>query len=97
MKNQRIIFFTDNFSLVHVINKTTSRDPILMVFVRGLVLTCLQNNILFRAQHVPGIHNELADSLSRLQIQRFRQLAPASVHASPTVVPTHLLPQNWQI
>ncbi len=32
MQNQRIIFFTDNAALVDVINKTTSRDPVLMEF-----------------------------------------------------------------
>ncbi len=30
MRNQCIIFFTDNAALVDVINKTTSRDPVIM-------------------------------------------------------------------
>ena len=71
MRNQRITIFTDNEALVHVINKCSCRDKFLMSFVRRLVLVCLQSNILFRARHVPGIKNDLADSLSRLQIQRF--------------------------
>ena len=61
MRNQRIIFFTDNAALVDVINKTTSRDPVIMGLVRRLVLACLKFNILFRAAHVPGIENHLAD------------------------------------
>lgn len=52
MRKQRIIFFTDNPALVDIINKLTSRDTTIMVLVRKLVLTCLQYNILFRAQHV---------------------------------------------
>ena len=97
MRNRRIIFFTDNLALVSVINNTTSRDATLLMFVRRLVLACLGFNILFRARHVPGIHNELADSLSRLQMQRFKRLAPACMHPSPTVIPPDLLPQNWQV
>ena len=97
MRNQRITFFTDNEALVHVINKKSCRDGFLMSFVRRLVLVCLQHNILFRARHVPGIKNDLADSLSRLQIQRFRSLAPAHMQLSPVPIPTVLQPEHWQM
>ena len=43
--------------------------------MRKLVLSCLRHNILFRAVHIPGINN-LADSLSRLQVEKFQALAP---------------------
>ena len=97
MRNQRITFFTDNEALVHVINKNSCRDKFLMSFMRQLVLVCLQNNILFRARHVPGIKNDLADSLSRLQIQRFRRLAPAHMQLAPVPIPTVLQPEHWQM
>ena len=97
MRNQRIKFFTDNAALVDIINKATSRDATVMVFVRRLVLACLNFNILFRARHVPGVKNVLADSLSRLQVSKFRQLAPVGVQASPTATPIPLLPLNWQL
>ena len=96
MQNRRILFFTDNAALVSVINKQSCRDKSLMFFVRKLVLTCLKNNILFKAKHVPGIHNTLADSLSRLQVPVFKRLAPDSMNLHPTVIPQHLQPQNWQ-
>lgn len=97
MRNQRITFFTDNEALVHVINKNRGRDKLLMSFVRRRVLVCLQNNILFRARHVPGIKNDLADPLSRLQIQRFRRLAPAHMQLSPVPIPTVLQPEHWRM
>ncbi len=97
MRNQRIIFFTDNAALVEIINRATSRDVTVMIFVRQLVLACLRFNILFRAQHVPGVKNSLADALSRLQVSRFKQLAPAGMQATPTIIPVHLLPHNWQL
>ena len=96
MQNQRSVFFTDNAALVKIINKATPHDPIVMTFVHRLVLACLRFNILFRTRHVPGAKNSLADSLSRLQVSRFKQLAPAGIWATPTIVPVHLLPRNWQ-
>ena len=78
MRNKRITFYTDNAALVDIINKATSRDVIVMIFVRRLVLACLKYNILFRARHVPGVKNVLADSLFRLQVAKFKQLASTS-------------------
>ena len=49
MRNQRILFYTDNAALVDIINKTTSRNHTIMVLVRQLVLACLKFNIFFRA------------------------------------------------
>ena len=39
-----------------------------MFFVRRLVLICLEYNIVFKAKHIAGVKNRLADSLSRLQV-----------------------------
>ena len=95
MSNQRILFLTDNESLVHVINKQTCKDKFLMSFVRKLVSICLHYNILFKAKHIQGIHNNLADALSRLQVPTFRMLAPAFMDPFPTEIPQCLQPQNW--
>lgn len=95
MRNRCILFFTDNEALVHVINKQSCRDKRLMVFVRQLVLICLRNNILFKAKHVPGSRNSLADALSRLQVQSFHRLAPSSMDRLPTDIPLPFQPQNW--
>ena len=79
---------------MYVINKSTCKNKALMVFVRQqLVLICLKHNLYFRAKHVPGILNELADSLSRLQVQKFRMLAPQG-QPYPTPIPLDLQPQQ---
>ena len=95
MSNQCVLFFTDNESLVHVINKQTCKDRVLMVFVRKLVSICLHHNILFKAKHIQGVRNKLADALSRLQVQIFRHLAPPHMDSLPTEIPQSLQPQNW--
>ena len=95
MQNQRILFFTDNEALVHVINKQSCRDKNLMFLVHRLVLVCLERNICFKAKHIPGVHNVLADALSRLKLQTFKQLAPACMNPHPTEIPHHLQPLSW--
>ena len=45
MRNHRITFFTDNATLVDTINRATSRDVTVMMFVCRLVLACLQFDI----------------------------------------------------
>ena len=97
MRNRCILFFTDNEALVHVINKQSCRDKALMFFMRKLVLVCLQTNILFKAKHVKGVHNTLADSLSRSQVENFKRLAPAHMEHYPADIPLYLQPQNWHL
>lgn len=96
LKNRRILFYSDNESVVHVINKQTSKDKCLLALVRQLVLICLSQNIYFKARHVPGKKNVLADSLSRLQVEKFQTLA-RGMDPLPTTIPLHLVPDNWAI
>ena len=93
LANKRILLFTDNDSVVHVINWQTSKHRELLQLLRQLVLTCFRHNILFRARHIKGKKNILADSLSRLQVGKFKAFA-SNVEESPSVVPPPLLPQN---
>ena len=66
----------DNQALVYIINKRTSKSTRVMVLLRRLVFLTMYNNIQFKANHIEGSHNEIADSLSRFQEHRFRSLAP---------------------
>ena len=96
LRNKKVLFMTDNESVVHVINKQTSRDPYLLSLIRKMVLICLRNNILFRAKHIPGIQNGVADSLSRLQVNKFKGMYHG-MDRVPTPLPEHLQPENWEI
>ncbi len=61
-----------------------------MYLVRIFVLECLKFNIRFKAAHVPGVFNVIADSLSRFQATRFRMAAPqADAVMSPLPVLPH--------
>lgn len=89
-QNHKILFLTDNEAVVAIINKTSSKDKIIMKLVRRLVLICLRNNILFKAKHVPGKQNVIADKLSRLDFQKTLALAPW-LNRQPVQIPLHLL------
>lgn len=89
LRNKKIMFNIDNLSVVHIINKKSSKSPRVMAVLRRLVLATLQFNILIKAQHIPGKVNKIADALSRCDLQRFRNLCPAAEPQS-TEIPDHL-------
>lgn len=64
-----------------------------MTLVRRLVVSSMKYDILFHAIHVPGLLNPLADALSRQDIAKARQLAPA-LAAVATCVPPSLQPDS---
>ena len=90
LKNRCVIFHSDNSAAVAAINVQTSREPTVMRLIRRLVVVSLQLNIQFKAQHIPGKLNILADHLSRLQVAHFRRLAPHA-ERQPTLIPAHRL------
>ena len=92
LRNKKILFRCDNESVVHVINQQSSKSLKLMVLVRVLTLKCLHFNLVIKAEHISGVNNGIADSLSRFQMARFRELAPCADHL-PVQVPNHL----WSI
>ena len=92
LANHCIVFMSDNFGVVEIINKTTPRNRAIMKLVRKLVLACLRYNILVRSRHVPGYQNVIADHLSRLQLDKARKVAPW-LDPIPTRIPESLKPE----
>ena len=91
-KNQKVIFHCDNQAVVCSINKQSTKEKSSMHLLRMLVTICLKLNIVFKAVHIPGKINQCADALSRLQIGRFKILAPQA-DLVPTPVPNYLWKQ----
>ena len=89
-RNKKILLRIDNQALVSIVNKRTSKSKRVMILIRQLVFLTMNNNIQFRAQHIEGEHNAIADALSRFQEQRFMDLVP-NADSSPAAIPQEFL------
>lgn len=61
------VCFTDNSSVMCMINKGVSTNDLCMVLLRDIFWRCAINNIFLTARHVPGSLNTIADLLSRVR------------------------------
>ena len=85
-----VVFSVDNQAVVSIINSNHSREAHLMHLVRLLVFYACHYNFWFRAEHIPGKENTLADALSRNNIPYFLSQVPQVSHC-PSKVPPPLL------
>ena len=89
---KRLLFHCDNKAVVNIWSADSTRSPVIMSLIRKLFYIAAKNEFTVNVQHIPGTSNLLADSLSRLQVQKFLQLAPAA-DRQPTPVPC----QVWNL
>lgn len=92
LKNKRLIFHIDNMALVSILNKSTSKDKSIMKLIRPFVLIAMLNTILFKTIYIESSRNDIADALSRFQMNRFRSLAPEA-----DALPSKILEEFWEI
>ena len=83
---RQVVVHTDSAPARDIWVRGSSPDRLVMRLVRPMFLWAAQRNVNVILRHVPGEYNVLADSLSRLQVQRFHQLHP-SADLIPCVVP----------
>ena len=86
---KRLLFHCDNQAIVEVWESGLSRSSSLMCLVHALFFVAARCNFHGLIAYIPGIDNSIADSLSRMQLQRFRSLAPMADPLS-TPTPAHL-------
>ena len=84
--NKRIYLFCDNITVVHMVNNSSSKCKNCMVLIRIITLISLHHNVRVYAKFVPTKQNFLADSLSRLKINKLKQMHPQAAEL-PTPVP----------
>ena len=89
---KRSLFHCDNITVTNIWRTGTSKCPKIMALIRKLFFLAAQNNFTVNVSHIKGTNNAIADALSRLQLHKFRQLAPmASLH--PTPIPA----EAWKV
>ena len=84
-----VLFRSDNEAVVHILTSRTSKVPCIMQLLRHLLSAAARHNFTFTAIHLPGIHNSIADALSRFRWQEFRRLAPEALPL-PAPIPHQL-------
>ena len=75
LSGQSLLFYVDNSTDVHIINRQATRSRVLAGLLRQLYSLALHYNLSIRAKHRPGVDNVLADFLSRPELHRDSQVA----------------------
>ena len=75
LTGQSLLFYVDNSTDVHIINRQATRSKLLAPLLRQLYTLALQHNLSIRAVHRPGVDNTLADFLSRPALHRDNHVA----------------------
>ena len=91
---KRILFFCDNQATVAILNKGRSRSTNIMQSHEQLSLLAATHNFAFSSTYIASVDNGIADSLSRFQMERFRELAP-NADLRPQPVPHKLVFPWW--
>jgi hypothetical protein len=65
LTGQSLLFYVDNSTDVHIINRQATRSKQLAPLLRQLYALALHHNLSIQAVHRPGVDNTLADFLSR--------------------------------
>ena len=75
-RGKRILFHSDNASVVAIWAKMSSPNVAIMCVIRRIYFVAAQNNFTLRVTHISGTDNSLADALSRFENEKFFALHP---------------------
>ena len=81
-RNQHIIVYSDNMATVHMINKGSTKNTVVMDWLRHLFWLSAVYNFHLNARHVKGVDNGVSDFLSRL------------VHSKPNIWKVFIVSQG---
>ena len=90
---RRVIFFTDCMAVVQALTRGASRTRRIMQLMRMLHFTAARHHSIYRVQHIPGVHNVVADELSRVHdVSQLSTGCRSSIDSSPTIPALPLIP-----
>ena len=78
LTGKHLLFHCDNASVVHIMAKASLHSKTMMVLVCTFTLLAMHHNIHIKIQHIAGAINEVADMLSRFDMERFWWLCPGA-------------------
>ena len=69
LRDTTVLFRLDNLPDVYALNRQATRTARLGGLLRAIYTIAVDDNICIRAEHIPGVHNVLADYLSRTALR----------------------------
>lgn len=76
LKGKKLYIWCDNQNIVYAVNNGTSKNNDIMALVRSLFQIASSMNFEIRLKYIPSKLNTAADLLSRMNIDRFKELYP---------------------
>ncbi len=89
-KVKTVLCRCDNAAVVAIINSGRSKNDLVMHLMRSLFFFTARYNVVLRAVHLTGRHNQAADTLSRDNVPLFLRQVPLA-EKRPTPLPSDLL------
>ena len=89
--DKQVILYTDNEAIVQIWTTGSCKCKDIMSLIRLLFFFLAKRNINLMIFHIAGKSNIYADSLSRLQVARFKEQCP-DAERLPTSIPTSIWP-----
>ncbi len=94
LSGKKVIFHTDNYAVMSMLNKCTSPNKKFMPLIRAFVLQIMKFRIKFCSRYVKGILNVKADAISRFQVSG-PFLADHGLELFKTPIPKQWFPLQW--
>ena len=96
IRNKSFIIFCDNQAVVEMLNKMTSTCKNCMYLIRLITFDNLIHIQRIFARYIKSSQNDLADSLSRMQLNRFWKLV-RDKNLTVNKFPSEISPQVWSV
>ena len=87
--DKQVVLYTDNEAIVYIWSTCSCKCKDIMFLIRRLFFFIAKRNINLIILHIAGKSNSYADSLSRLQVDRFRARCP-DAQDMPTIIPASI-------
>ena len=96
LHKRQFIVSCDNEAAVTVVNSGSSKDPFMQRCLRQLWFTAAVHDCELTVRHIPGVHNVLADALSRWHTDSsYQELFHASAHSLNRQYAFKTVPRNY--
>jgi predicted ATP-grasp superfamily ATP-dependent carboligase len=89
LSRKSVLFRCDNTGVVAAVKKGSAKEPLVMHLLRTLWFFVAHFDVSINIEHVPGMHNGVADTLSHNNTQQFF-LLNQQADLLPTPIPEEL-------